>query len=97
MILNCNPPQSSMQPIIHWMDSSECISPPFLPPLHTSCHPNPPHHSVCFIISDGKQGPRSSDAASVSYIFQWRHGSATPFEPNSFFCSAAIFQSPVVT
>lgn len=36
-ILKCNPPQSSMQPIIHWMDWSECIIFPSLPPLHTSC------------------------------------------------------------
>lgn len=27
IVLNCNPPQSSMQPIIHWMDASECSSP----------------------------------------------------------------------
>lgn len=26
IVLNCNPPQSSMQPIIHWMDWSECLS-----------------------------------------------------------------------
>lgn len=39
--LNCNPPQSSMQPIIHWMDSSEfylcsprCV--PLIPPVNLS-------------------------------------------------------------
>lgn len=33
MILNCNPPQSSMQPIIHWMDWSEYIISPLTPHL----------------------------------------------------------------
>lgn len=35
MILNCNPPQSSMQPIIHWMDWSEYISSPSPAPHYT--------------------------------------------------------------
>lgn len=44
MILNCNPPQSSMQPIIHWMDWSKYITPSISarPPPPTS-----PHHVYC--------------------------------------------------
>lgn len=77
MILNCNPPQSSMQPIIHWMDSGECVSPPSLPPLHTSCRPTSPSLSV--------MGTTGSYATSVSHASQWSHASGAPFESNSFF------------
>ena len=37
IVLKCNPPQSSMEPIIHWMDWSEYITFPSLLPLHPSC------------------------------------------------------------
>lgn len=37
IVLKCNPPQSSMEPIIHWMDWSEYITFPSLLPLSPSC------------------------------------------------------------
>lgn len=37
MVLKCNPPQSSMEPIIHWMDWREYITFPFCLPLHLFC------------------------------------------------------------
>uniref|UniRef100_A0A8C9YA58 Neural cell adhesion molecule L1 n=1 Tax=Sander lucioperca TaxID=283035 RepID=A0A8C9YA58_SANLU len=36
IVLKCNPPQSSMEPIIHWMDWSEYITFPSFLPLHPS-------------------------------------------------------------
>lgn len=38
MVLQCDRPQSSMKPIIHWMDSSENIT-PLQPPPDPSPHP----------------------------------------------------------